>query len=69
MNECFKGTAQSGPSFCWHCNRQLRRAPGKGMFYFVNVVDPDGNYHRVHGRCADESALNGNRIHVGFNAK
>ena len=39
------------PSFCWHCNSQLQRAPGKGkgLFYFHIVTGPDGNQHRVHG--------------------
>lgn len=41
------------PSFCWHCGRQLQRAPGKGqgLFFFNLVVDRDGNEHRVHGVC------------------
>lgn len=41
------------PSFCWHCSRQLMRAPGrgKGLFYFNLVVDRDGIEHRVHGDC------------------
>jgi len=39
------------PSFCWHCNKQLQRAPGKGLglFYFHIVIGPDGHEHRVHG--------------------
>jgi hypothetical protein len=42
-----------GPSFCWHCNKQLRRSPGRGMrlFYFAEVVDRDAAIHRVHGAC------------------
>ena len=47
--------AQQGPgvSFCWHCNRQLQRAPGKGkgLFYFSLVVDQANNQHRVHQQC------------------
>jgi hypothetical protein len=41
------------PSFCWHCSRQLQRAPGKGLglFYFRLVEDQDGVKHRVHGGC------------------
>lgn len=41
------------PSFCWHCSKQLQRAPGKGLglFYFDLVIDRDGNEHRVHGDC------------------
>lgn len=41
------------PSFCWHCSKQLQRAPGKGLglFYFRIVIDRDGIAHRVHGDC------------------
>ena len=39
------------PSFCWHCFKQLQRAPGKGkgLFYFEIVRDQAGVDHRVHG--------------------
>jgi hypothetical protein len=39
------------PTFCWHCTKQLQRAPGKGkgLFYFALVVDRAGVQHRVHG--------------------
>lgn len=42
------------PSFCWHCSKQLMRAPGKGkgLFFFHVVIDQDGIEHRVHGDCA-----------------
>lgn len=41
------------PTFCWVCNRQLKRAPGKGLglFYFHIVVDRVNGTHRVHGEC------------------
>lgn len=41
------------PSFCWVCNRQLQRAPGKGrgLFYFLLVADRGGHEHRIHGDC------------------
>jgi hypothetical protein len=41
------------PSLCWHCLRQLQRAPGRGMglFYFNLVRDRGGAEHRVHGDC------------------
>lgn len=41
------------PTFCWHCNLQLQRAPGKGrgLFYFNLVEDKAGVQHRVHGDC------------------
>lgn len=43
------------PSFCWHCSKQLQRAPGKGLglFYFRIVIDQDGVKHRVHGDCLE----------------
>lgn len=41
------------PSFCWHCMRQLQRAPGKGLgLFYANIVrDKAGIDHRVHGDC------------------
>lgn len=53
------------PSFCWVCQRQLQRAPGRGLglFYFDLVRDPDGVEHRVHGfPCADEAVADGNKL-------
>ena len=49
------------PSFCWHCNRQLQRAPGKGagLFYFHLVRGPDGHEHRVHADCVDPAVAEG----------
>ena len=45
--------AAGSPTFCWHCNRQLQRAPGvgKGLFHFAVVKDRDNNIHRVHLDC------------------
>jgi hypothetical protein len=51
------------PTFCWHCSRQLQRAPGKGLglFYFELVTDRDGKQHRVHGMpCLNEAIADGN---------
>jgi hypothetical protein len=46
-----QGTAP--PSFCFWCNAQLMRAPGKGkgLFYFGQIIDKDGSVRRVHGDC------------------
>lgn len=52
----------SAPSFCWQCNKQLQRAPGKGLglFYFDLVVDQGGAQHRVHGgQCVREAVADG----------
>jgi hypothetical protein len=51
------------PTFCWQCNRQLMRAPGKGegLFYFSLVMDKDGVEHRVHGGCVKQAVEDGNR--------
>lgn len=51
----------SGVSFCWHCNRQLQRAPGKGLglFYFAAVRAPDGHIRRVHGDCLSGAVADG----------
>lgn len=52
------------PTFCWHCWRQLQRAPGKGqgLFYFEIVRDRDGTDHRVHGGpCLREAIADGNK--------
>lgn len=49
-----KMTKVSGaPSFCWHCTRQLQRAPerGLGLFFAHIVQDRAGVDHRVHGDC------------------
>jgi len=53
------------PSFCWHCNKQLQRAPGKGkgLFYFHLVQDRDGIRHRVHGgRCVEDVVGDGVKV-------
>jgi len=49
------------PSFCWHCQRQLMRAKGKGLglFHFDLVVDRDGIEHRVHQGCVSETIGDG----------
>lgn len=53
-----------GPSFYWHCRKQLQRAPGKGkgLFYFRLVIDQIGNEHRVHGDCAKQAAVDGVKL-------
>lgn len=52
------------PSFCWVCNRQLQRAPGKGLglFYFLVVADRSGHEHRIHGDCLREAQADGSRL-------
>lgn len=52
--------ASGAPSFCWICNKQLQRAPGKGLglFYFFTVRDPAGIEHRVHGEVCTQIAIN-----------
>lgn len=49
------------PSFCWHCGRQLQRAPGKGLglVYFHLVQDRAGSDHRVHGDCLKPAVADG----------
>lgn len=44
------------PSFCWHCHKQLQRAPGKGqgLFFYHLVRDRDRKDHRVHGDCLED---------------
>lgn len=51
------------PSFCWHCNAQLQRAPGKGLglFYFEIVRDQVGIEHRVHQGCLALAIEDGNK--------
>ena len=54
------------PSFCWQCNAQLQRAPGKGLglFFFELVRDRDGVKHRVHGgECLRGAVADGN-VHI-----
>lgn len=52
-----------GPTFCWHCNRQLQRVEGeKYKFYYVTVEDPIGHTHRIHMDCLEESVAAGNRL-------
>lgn len=52
------------PTFCWHCNRQLQRAPGKGLglFYFARVADKAGVPHRVHGDCIRPAVADGAKL-------
>jgi len=53
------------PSFCWHCNRQLMRAPGKGLglFYFNLVLGDDGHEHRIHGgECTRQATSDGAKL-------
>ena len=53
------------PSFCWHCQKQLMRAPGAGLglFYFNLVRGVDGELHRVHGdQCTREVMSGGAKL-------
>jgi len=53
------------PKFCWHCMRQLQRAPGKGLgLFFFNIIrDRDGVDHRVHGGpCTTQAISDGNTL-------
>jgi hypothetical protein len=52
------------PTFCWVCNRNLRRAPGRtlGLFHFVLVRDPGGAEHRVHGTCLLDAERDGAKL-------
>jgi hypothetical protein len=56
-----QGTKEEGPTFCWHCNRQLHRAPGRGLglFYFQLVRDRVGVDHRVHDACVKHATVDG----------
>lgn len=57
-------TGSGAPSFCWHCNSQLHRAPGKGLglFFFNLVTGPDGDQHRIHGDCTERAILDGCKL-------
>lgn len=57
-------TGSGSPSFCWHCGRQLQRAPGKGLglFYFNIVRDGGGIEHRVHGDCTKPAIDDGAKV-------
>lgn len=50
MRSITKKSAGNGPSFCWHCMKQLQFKKGGG-FYFSTLVDQLGNKHRVHMDC------------------
>lgn len=52
------------PSFCWHCMRQLHRAPGRGLglFFFAIVRDRAGVEHRVHGDCVRLAVEDGAKL-------
>ena len=57
------------PTFCWHCNKQLQRAPGKGLglFYFELVRDPKDpmeTEHRVHSTDCLQAAKHEGLVHV-----
>ncbi len=60
-------TGSGAPSFCWHCNAQLHRAPGKGLglFFFNLVLGPDGIEHRVHGDCTRQAINDGSEFIAG----
>ena len=57
----YQGTKLDGPSFCWHCNKQLHRAPGKGkgLFFFGLVAGSDGIKRRVHDSCVKRAIQEG----------
>jgi hypothetical protein len=52
----FKAEQVSGaPTFCHECNRQLMRAPGKGLglFYAVHLTHKSAGHRvRMHDQCA-----------------
>ena len=56
--------ASGAPSFCWHCFKQLHRAPGRGqgLFFFALVRGRDGVKHRVHGDCVREVEADGAKL-------
>ena len=60
-------TVSGGPSFCWQCNRQLHRAPGKGLglFYALTVRDKGDHEHRIHGDCLIEAKADGCKLVLG----
>lgn len=47
-----------GPSFCWHCNKQLMAMKG-GVLSFSIVVDKADVEHRVHKACVREVTADG----------
>ena len=47
-----------GPSFCWHCNKQLMLMKG-GVFSYGRVVDRAGVEHRVHKQCVSRVVAEG----------
>lgn len=62
MSEPRMRTGSGAPSFCWHCFKQLQRAPGRGqgLFFFNLVRDRDGQQHRVHGfPCTKQAVADG----------
>lgn len=56
--------ASGSPSFCWHCMKQLHRAPGRGLglFFFALVRDRAGVEHRVHGDCVRQAEEDGAKL-------
>lgn len=48
----------SGPTFCWHCNKDLMPKPGGGVF-FTLVVDRAQAEHRVHKACVRDVTAEG----------
>lgn len=48
----------SGPTFCWHCFKDLMPKPGGGA-YFTLVVDKDHVEHRVHKACVRDASADG----------
>ncbi len=47
-----------GPSFCWHCNKQLMLMKGGG-FAFGLVRDKANVEHRVHKQCLPRAVAEG----------
>lgn len=48
-----RGTDKDGPTFCWHCNKQLQRVGGVTGHYFFLLIEEKkaGTRHRIHGGC------------------
>lgn len=51
--KCRRGTADTGPTFCHHCNKQLMRVGGSTGHYFFHLAlhKPSGQRVRIHGDC------------------
>lgn len=50
-------TSKTGPTFCWHCNKQLMRMPG-GVYSFRLLKEKaTQTLRRVHGAQCSEACL------------